>query len=356
MTHRRIEARAPTRIDLAGGTIDIWPLYLLHERPLTVNAAIDLFAAACVETTGADGGIEVVASDRDARARYASPADLRRAIAAAPPELEFLLRLTAHFLDPQADGGAPAPGSRSGPVSCRITTDCQAPAGSGLGGSSTLGIALASALGRFTGRSLPGDRLLALTRAVETQVLRIPTGEQDYHPALNGGALALHYTVEGTRVERLPIDLAALLSRTVLVFTGVSRSSGISNWDMLKRHLDGDRRVRQALEDVNRATHAMRGSLLAADWDGAGDALRQEWEARKTLSATVTTPDIDRLIEEGRRAGAIAGKVCGAGGGGCLVLWVRAGRREAVLARLASLGARVLDFHYAGRGVDVTET
>ncbi len=345
----RVEARAPTRIDLAGGTVDLWPLYLLHERPLTVNAAIDLYAVARVEPRR-DGGIEVISKDRGARGRWASVEELVRGLAQAPVDLEFPMRLAAHFLG----AGRPAGAGERG-LACSITTECQAPAGSGLGGSSTLGIALASALNRFAGRGLDGEALLATTRAIETQVLRIPTGEQDYHPALRGGVLALHYTVEGTRVERLPVDLHELRERTVLVYTGQSRSSGISNWDMLKRHLDGDRRVRQALGKVIGATHAMRTTLLASDWDGAGAALAEEWEARKQLSATVTTEAIDRLIQEGRTEGALAGKVCGAGGGGCLVLWARAGRREAIEKRMVALGAQALDFRYTSGGVEVTE-
>jgi D-glycero-alpha-D-manno-heptose-7-phosphate kinase len=341
----RVEARAPTRIDLAGGTIDLWPLFLLHDDPVTVNAAIDLYACATIESTR-DGSVELVSADRDRKARFASAAQLRASLKEAPAELEFPMRLAAHFLGQ----GKPRP------VSCRITTDCQAPAGSGLGGSSTLGIALASALDRYTSRGLPPEDLLALTRSIETQVLRIPTGEQDYHPALRGGALALHYTVEGTRVERLAVDENALRQRTVLVFTGVSRSSGISNWDMLKRHLDGDVEVRGALDRIIGATHAMRRSLLAADWDAAGEALAQEWEARKKMSPKVTNGAIDRLIDAARSDGAVAGKVCGAGGGGCVVLWARAGRREAVAESAVRQGARVLDFRYVTDGVSVTES
>jgi len=265
----RVEARAPTRIDLAGGTVDLWPLFLLHDDPVTVNAAIDLYARATIESTR-DGSIELVSADRDSRARFASAARLRAFLKQPSPELEFQARLAAHFL-----GGEEAP-----PVSCLIRTDCQAPAGSGLGGSSTLGIALASALDRYVSRGLSPESLLALTRSIETQVLRIPTGEQDYHPALRGGVLALHYTVEGTRVERLAVDEAAMRQRVVLVFTGVSRSSGISNWDMLKRHLDGDHNVREALDRIIGATHDMRRALLRADWDAAGEALGREWEAR----------------------------------------------------------------------------
>jgi len=341
----RVEARAPTRIDLGGGTIDLWPLYLLHDDPLTVNAAIDLYARAAIESTR-DGSIEVVSADRGRKARFDSAEGLRAALRGAPAELEFPMRLASHFL---SQAGARRP-------SCRITTECQAPAGSGLGGSSTLGIALAAALDRYTFRGLSGEDLLRLTRSIETQVLRIPTGEQDYHPARHGGILALHYGVEGTRVERLAVDATALWRRTVLIFTGVSRSSGISNWDMLKRHLDGDPDVRDALDRIIAATHAMRRALLAADWDAAGEALGAEWEARKRMSPTVTNEAIDRLIEGARSAGAIAGKVCGAGGGGCVVLWVKDGTREQVAGSAVKQGAAVLDCRFVPEGVSVTES
>jgi galactokinase/mevalonate kinase-like predicted kinase len=273
---RRIEAIAPTRIDFAGGTVDLWPLSLLHEEPLTVNAAIDRHARAVVED--APDGVEVISRDRGARLGPLPAGRLAAEASGAPAELEFLLRLAAHFL-----GGVPDAAARGG-RSCRITTDCAAPAGSGLGGSSTLGIALASALDRYVGRGLAPDALLSLTRAIETQVLRIPTGEQDYHPALRGGVLALHYTVEGTRVERLDVDLEELRRRTVLVDTGVSRSSGISNWDMLKRHVDGDPAVRGALAGAP-------GRRLGGGGRGAGggvgpapEALRPRHHARDRRS------------------------------------------------------------------------
>jgi D-glycero-alpha-D-manno-heptose-7-phosphate kinase len=347
---QRVEARAPTRIDLAGGTLDLWPLNLLHVDPLTVNAAIDLQARAVVETTGT-GGIEVISKDRNISRRLAADELSRVVRERAGGELDFVLRLAFHFLAAGSVGGKLPP-----PRACRIMTDCRAPAGSGLGGSSALGIALASALNRFTGRGMSPARLLAVTRSIETQVLRIPTGEQDYHPALRGGALALRYTVEGTQVDRLPIDLEALHRRIVLAYTGVSRSSGISNWDVMKRHLDGDPRVVESLESVNRAAHDLRDALIASDWDGAGVALGEEWSARKMLSPEVTNAAIDRLIEEGCGAGALAGKVCGAGGGGCLFLWARQGRRRAVQERLAALGGQVLDYAFTTEGVSVTDS
>jgi D-glycero-alpha-D-manno-heptose-7-phosphate kinase len=343
---RRVEARAPTRIDLAGGTVDLWPLYLLIDRPLTVNAAIDLDAAVVVERAGTPG-LAIESRDRDARCQLPPGTGLAEALRAAPEGLGFIVRLALHFL-----GGAVG---RDDP-GWRIETACDAPAGSGLGGSSTLGVALAAALDRMTGRGLDHRALLHLTRGIETQVLAIPTGEQDYHPALSGGVLGLGYSVEGTRIERLAVDREALGARTLLVYTGVSRNSGISNWDVFKRYLDGASDVRAALQETSDAAHAMRAALLGGDWDGAAAALDADWRARLRLSPAVTDPVIDTLIAEARAAGAQAGKVCGAGGGGCLVLWVPERAREAVARRVRERGARLLDVHYVERGVRVTET
>jgi D-glycero-alpha-D-manno-heptose-7-phosphate kinase len=335
----RVEARAPARIDLAGGTVDLWPLSLLTKNPLTVNAAIDLHATAVVERTP-EPGLAIVSRDRDLSARLPRGLDLDAALGAAPPGLGFLVRLVRHFLG-DADG-------------VRVVTDCAAPAGSGLGGSSTLGFALAPALDRFTGRGLEPDRLLALVRGIETQVLAIPTGEQDYHPALRGGVLALRYTVEGTCVDRLRADLQAMQRRTVLVDTGQSRNSGLSNWDICKRHLDGDASVRAALQATSDAAHEVRAALEAGDYDAIGEALGREWKARLRLSPAVTDARIDAIIAAGLQAGARGGKVCGAGGGGCLVLWTPEGRREAVAESARRAGGVVLECSYVEQGVQVS--
>lgn len=337
---KRVEARAPTRIDLAGGTVDLWPLSLLTRDPLTVNAAIDLHATAVVERCG-EKGMVLVSRDRGVDGRVPAGADLDTALRAVPKDLEFIARLAHHLLGGSADG-------------IRIVTDCRAPAGSGLGGSSTLGIALATALDRFTGRGLEPGRLLQTVRGIETQVLAIPTGEQDYHPAQRGGVLALRYTVEGTVVQTLRADLEAMQRRTVLVYTGVSRSSGLSNWDICKRYLDGDRSVREALQATSDAAHAVEKALLAKDYDAVGPALADEWRARLRLSPAVTDSRIDALIAAGVEAGARAGKVCGAGGGGCLVLWTPEERREAVRERLRKSGGTILDCSYVAEGVTLS--
>jgi D-glycero-alpha-D-manno-heptose-7-phosphate kinase len=336
MTHR-VEARAPARIDFAGGTVDLWPLSLLTRDGLTVNAAIDLEARAVVETAPVDG-LQLVSRDRGAQGFLPAGTETEAALRLVPESLSFVARLARHLLGPEAAG-------------IRITTDCKAPAGSGLGGSSTLGIALGTALDHFAGGGRGPEEILALVRGCETQVLAIPTGEQDYHPALRGGALALRYTVEGTKVDRLSVDLAALRRRTILVDTGVSRNSGISNWDIFKRHLDGDVSVRGALQETSDAAHEMRKALERSDWEGAGRALEREWRARLRLSPAVTSARIEAILAAAREAGAVAGKVCGAGGGGCLLLWAEPEAHEAIGVRLQAQDAAILPFEYASEGV-----
>jgi D-glycero-alpha-D-manno-heptose-7-phosphate kinase len=143
----------------------------------------------------------------------------------------------------------------------------------------------------------------------------------------------------------------------VLVYTGVSRNSGISNWDIFKRFLDGDTEVRSALQSISDAAQEMRQALLASDWQAAGAALDREWESRKILSPAVTNQRIDGLIAAARAVGALAGKVCGAGGGGCLVLWIGdRGDANEVRRVMEERGAVVLEFRAAAAGVRVTET
>lgn len=326
----RIAASAPARIDLAGGTLDIWPLYLLHEGALTVNVAIELRAR--VEARTARGGrVSLVSIDRGQRVVRPAARPVRMG-----EKLELLARLARAL--------GPARG-------VELTSHCEAPAGSGLGGSSALAIAAASVLARLSGRRLAREDLIALVRDLETKVLGIPAGIQDYHPAAFGGAAALHLEPGRIRRETIPVEGRLFASRVVLCDTGASRSSGISNWDMVRRRLSGERKIARLMDQIVEAAGAMRRALLACDWDACGEALDLEGRARRQLSPLVETPRIASLAAAGRRAGAIGAKVCGAGGGGCLVFIVRAGRREGVEAALTRAGGKPLPVRVASRGL-----
>lgn len=330
----RIQTKAPCRVDLAGGTLDIWPLYLFHDHSMTVNLAIDLYATCRLEERR-DNRIRITSKDQNRAENFAS---LRELVAQKRHRLPLAALLVKFFAPPRG---------------INLHLDCQSPAGAGIAGSSTLNIAICAALNRFTGLDYPIEKLREIAQNVEAQVIRVPTGCQDYYPALYGSANAVHLTPAGIRREPLDVDLDELEQRLTLVYTGAPRNSGINNWEVIKSHINGDRGVFRNLEKIAAIAVAMRQALEAGRWDDVGRLLREEWRHRKKNAPGISTPLIDRLVEAARRKGAIAAKVCGAGGGGCVLLFVERGAKRAVEDELAGLGGRVLPFRVARAGLEV---
>jgi D-glycero-alpha-D-manno-heptose-7-phosphate kinase len=326
----RLASSAPTRIDLAGGTIDIWPLYLLHRGAETLNAALSV-RAHCTIVSRDDERVRLLSEDTGDRIEAATLADLDL------DRLPLIARLVAHY----------------GASGIEITTRSDSPVGAGLGGSSTLAVATAAALAAWTKRDEPAETLLSVAMNIEGQVLGVPPGVQDYRPAMYGGVLSIDLGINGTPARHLAVDTEALTARLVVAFTGASRNSGINNWDVFKRRIDGDREVTTAFNDIVSATGQMRAALERGDWLAVGRHLDEEWQARKRLAPGVTTPAIDALLASAHSAGAWAGKVCGAGGGGCLFVLTDPAAKSAVSDALAAGGARVLPVTVERSGLDL---
>ncbi len=329
----RVEARAPVRVDLAGGTVDIWPLYLFHPGALTVNIALRHHAS-CVIDTRADRRIVFASQDRGLRENFESLGELARSRSALP-----LLRELVLSFEPRRG--------------LTIKTHSTVPAGAGLGGSSALNIALCGALARVTGKRSTRAQLLEIAKNVEAIVIRVPTGWQDYFPALYGGANAVHLDRDGVKREPLPLSFAELEKRFVLCYTGHPRDSAINNWEVMKAHIDGDERVLRNFNQIVTIASQMREALLANDWDDVAELLSLEWENRKRNFKGISTPRIDRMIEQTRRVGTRAAKVCGAGGGGCVVFMVEPGSKPAVDRMLTRLGGQVINFTVSRPGLEV---
>lgn len=325
----RIETSAPTRIDLAGGTLDIWPLYLFHPGAQTVNAAISLRARATLETR-ADTRIVIRSEDTGTTVEADTWQELRDR-----RELR-LLSLLAHFF--QLRGAT-------------LTTSCQSPAGAGIAGSSALNVAVCAALAEWNRTHYEPEALLQIAMNIEAQAINVPTGLQDYRPALYGGVAALELAVDGVRRVALDVDPSELERRLVLCYTGEPRNSGTNNWEIFKRHIDGDRHVFECFERIRDTAVAMRHAVERADWDGVARAMTEEWEHRKRLAPGVSTAAIDALIGRAAAAGATAAKVCGAGGGGCLVCFGPPDRHASIRQTLSEGGARVLDFTIERHGL-----
>ena len=214
-------------------------------------------------------------------------------------------------------------------------------------------ISTACALNKLTGARYPIEKIREIAQNVEAQVIRVPTGSQDYYPAMYGGASAIELGPAGIHRHSLPVDAEELNQRFVLAYTGAPRNSGINNWEVTKAHIDGDRTVQRNFERIAGIANAMRRALERHDWGEAGRLMREDWASRRKNAPGITTPLIDHLIKATRRAGCIGAKVCGAGGGGCVVFLVEHGAREKVGAVIEAAGARVLPAKVAARGVRV---
>src|SRR5437868_832886 len=182
-----IQSSAPTRVDLAGGTIDIPPLFLFHEGAATVNFAVSLMARCRIETRS-DERIILESIDQQTRIE-ATVSDISKL--RDEPNLELLSKLV-YFFHPE--------------TGFEMTTESEAPAGAGLAGSSTLNIACIGALNKLVDERYAPDRFISIAANIECQVIRVPTGFQDYYSAQYGGVACIHYGPAGIQREGLFVD------------------------------------------------------------------------------------------------------------------------------------------------------
>lgn len=330
----KITAQAPCRVDLAGGTLDIWPLYLFHPDAVTVNIAVDRYTS-CQLVTRKDTRIVLRSTDQNGEETFASFDELRQAKKYKLPLAAWVVR----FFRPE--------------TGFELSTNSEAPAGAGISGSSALIISLSSALNKLTGRGYGIEKIREISQNIEAQIIRVPTGCQDYYPAMYGGVSAIELTEAGIIRKEIPVDVDDFNSRIVLAYTGKPRNSGINNWEVTKSHIDGDRTVLKNFDRISAIAHALRSSLEAADWPEVARLIREEWSHRRRNGPGITTELIDRMIEVTRKTGAQAAKVCGAGGGGCVFFLVEPGTKPAVTRAIEGEGATVLPVSIASRGVRV---
>ena len=332
-----IQSSAPTRVDLAGGTIDIWPLYLFHPGAATVNFALSLRAHCRIETRDDD---RIILESRDRHVVFETT--LGRIEELIHEERLELIAKLVHFFKPA--------------TGFHLTAYSEVPAGAGLAGSSALCIACVGALNRLVGNRYGEQKFVTVAANIETTVIKVPAGFQDYYPALHGSVSCIHFRPEGIEREALNVNVAELQRRIAICYTGEPRLSGINNWEVFKRHIDGDRELFQMFEGIRDSARRMRESLLADDWERVAESMRSAHPNRKSLAPNITTPQMDAVIETALANGAEAAKVCGAGGGGCIAFLCAPGRKQDVEAALSQEeGVEVLDWKVAREGLVVSE-
>jgi D-glycero-alpha-D-manno-heptose-7-phosphate kinase len=322
--------RAWCRVDLAGGTLDIWPLGLFHPQARTVNVAIDL--AVTVGVHPRPEGYLVRQGESVVEAR--SGEELAR----------------------QPDGaliGVAAVALELPPFEAVLAS--QSPRGGGLGGSSAMTVAfLAAAAAAFGRPRLPPDRQVALARDLEARLMGLPTGVQDHYPALLGGALEIRPLPGGERVRRLDVDLDALAASLVVVYSGQSHFSAGNNWQVVRRRLEAEPEVTGLFEGIAATAAELAPALEAGDLPRVGELMSREWSDRRRLAEGISTPVLEDLLRAAAAAGAWGGKACGAGGGGCLAILGPPDRRAAIVAALEGAGGKVLAARPAGSGLEIS--
>jgi D-glycero-alpha-D-manno-heptose-7-phosphate kinase len=321
-------------MDLAGGTMDIWPLYLFHPGAVTVNVAVSVMTR-CRITQTAGKKIRLMSLDTGRHEEFSDLAALNAAKKYQHPLAAYLVR----FFAPQ--GGF------------ELETNSESPAGAGISGSSALMIAATAALARLTGRELTLEKTREIAQNVEAQLIKVPTGCQDYYPALYGGVSAIHLRPDGIHHEVVRVNADELDRRFVLAYTGAPRQSGINNWEVFKAHINGDKKIFRNFERIGEIAQAMHSAVAAADWKNVAKLLREEWKLRKTNAPKITTPLIEKLIKAATKNGALAAKVCGAGGGGCVLFFTEPDRREKVADAIRAQGGEVLPAKVARQGLTI---
>lgn len=318
--------RVPVRIDLAGGTLDLWPIYAMLGGGVTVNAALDLWIGLELERMGRGHSVE--SADLQVGFTTSSWPD-----SPPCPELSWVWRVLN--------------ASDSPPAFLRLHSPV--PKGSGLGTSSCLAVGiLGASLGLEAGPRLAAQ--IPMLRDLEARELQTPTGWQDYYPAALGGCLALRFKGAEPTWEHLQPH-PELMENLLVFYTGAPHHSGLTNWEAFRRFMEGDATTRAALEAIGGIAEAMV-EALPRDPREVALLLEREGAQRMKLSPAVQTDPMVAVRARGQRDGWYAGmKPCGAGGGGCCLLVTPAGRREEATRALADMGLPVLNAGLTQKGL-----
>jgi D-glycero-alpha-D-manno-heptose-7-phosphate kinase len=338
MISNTIRARAPLRLGLAGGGTDVSPFSDTHGG-CVLNATIDLYAQAIIEPRD-DGQVIFAAEDRQETVDFAPG----QAVTDADP-----LRLHRGIyrrVVKQFNGGRP--------LALKLTTYADAPAGSGLGTSSTMVVCMLQAYSQWLQLGLGEYELARLAFEIERTELGLAGGKQDQYAAAFGGFNFIEFGAKD-KVLVNPLRMkdwviGELEASTVLYYTGQSRESA----HIIQRQIDntraGDARSLEATLALKQDAVAMKEALLRGDLARYAAVLGRSWASKKQMAQGISNPEIDTVYDSALAAGAVAGKISGAGGGGFMMFFVPPENRMRVLRELRRFRGEVMNFHFTSSG------
>jgi len=337
VTLRPKRARAPVRIDLAGGWSDV-PPFSAEAGGIVVNVAISRYSYA---TLVGNDTCEFVLESGDYD-EYIEARNIR--------ELEYngsldLLKAAVRRMQLNVGG--------------HLITRSEAPPGSGTGSSASMGVALVGLLDAMLGREMSRMEIASMANLLETEELSIDGGKQDQYAAACGGLSYMTFEDPDVTVERLEPSrdfLLELEKSLLLVYTGKSRLSGDIISTVMGAYQRHETAMTEPLINLREAGSQMREAIMGEDLDRVGEVLQLNWENQKRLYDEMTTPKIDVLFEIAQEAGLLGGKACGAGGGGCVVFLCEPDREHVVRRNIEDLGGQCIDFNFDHEGLAVWES
>jgi len=306
-----IYAKSPTRVDFAGGTLDLWPLYNFLNDAKTINLAIDIYTHAILRPKSSSEIILKV-KDLDCEKQYAN---LAECLSDADEKFLLLRKHIAYWRPMQG---------------FELITWSESPIGGGLGGSSSLSVSISGAFAHWQNIKLETHPWVNLVHNVEAQVLKMPTGTQDYYPPILGGLNTLHYRVDACHIKKWKFPVETFDQSFLLVYTGKPHHSGFNNWQVYKDVIDDKKETVESLKELKAVSERMHKVCEHGRWQELAQIFNDEYNARVKISKVFTSPEIERLKEVSLRAGAQAVKICGAGGGGCVLVWCQPDSRDEV--------------------------
>ncbi len=335
-----IRARAPLRLGLGGGGTDLSP-FCDEYGGFVLNATIDLYAYAILETSP-DGGVHLTAADLSSKSHAldgeptgeSDPVLLHRAV---------YRRIIDDFND-----GTPLP--------CKLTTFCDAPPGSGLGSSSAMVVAMVKVFAEALNLPLGDYDIAHLAFEIERQDCGLKGGRQDQYAATFGGFNFMEFSAND-RVVVNPLRikdwvLSELEASIVLFRSQVSRDSANIISEQTDNMRQSARKSLDAMHELKADALGMKECLLKGDFQGFGGYMRKSWEAKKRTASRVTNDHLNSIYEAAIGAGAWAGKISGAGGGGYFTFLVDPRRRVEVVRALAMQDGQVTSCHFTERGTE----
>ena len=326
-----VRARAPSRLDLAGGWTDV-PPYSQRAGGAVLSVAISLYAHAVVRRRR--GGVLLHSLD------YGGTVGARRRSELPVGGDLALLSAIAKRHGPPGD--------------FEMVTRADFPSGSGLGGSGAMGVAAVAALAALRRRSPMPVEIAREAHRLETDDAGVPGGKQDQYSAALGGIQFLEFDDPGVGATRLEVPASCvreLEQHLVLCYSGASRLSGQTIARVMGRYAAGDSGVTAALDGLKACAFAMRHALLRGDVGAVGELLSENWRHQRALDPEMETAEMRALADVAARAGSGGWKACGSGAGGCLLFLARPGEEHAVAEALRGAGGAILRYTFDAMGV-----